>query len=56
MDRAPRHQYPIAYYQGRKCRIQGRAKMVPSTLSPIQRSWWLGGWHDADMEELSEGR
>ena len=61
MSRTPRnatnhYQYPIAYYQGRTQRMAGREKVSPATLRPVQRSWWLGGWHDADIEELAAGR
>ena len=48
--------HPAPYYQGRTHRAAGHEKVVPATLLPVQRAWWLAGWHDADIEAQAAGR
>lgn len=38
-----------AYAKGKEARRQGRAISIPDG-NPVERSWWLAGWHDKDME------
>lgn len=47
--------FPGAYYQGRAARQDGKCRLAqPYGYMTVDGSWWLGGWHDADMEMTIE--
>lgn len=41
---------PRSCFAGREAREAGKPKIAPATLNAVQRSWWLCGWNEADME------
>lgn len=49
--------YPMAYYQGRTARRNGKCRLAqPYGNMTVDGGWWLGGWHDADMELSRENQ
>jgi ribosome modulation factor len=44
------------YDLGRQARQAGYERGACNVRDPIKRSFWLAGWHDQDMEELSMQR
>lgn len=38
------------YRAGMSSRSLRKPKNPPGSLTPYQRSWWLAGWNDRDME------
>lgn len=43
--------YPRAYYRGREAREAGEPKHRTGKLNAVERSWWLAGWNDCDLEK-----
>ncbi|RRV49539.1 hypothetical protein EGJ09_00975 [Pseudomonas sp. p106] len=47
----PEKIHPLPYYQGRTARAAGRCRAYqPHPEMSVDSAWWLGGWHDCDME------
>jgi ribosome modulation factor len=46
----------ILYQLGRHARKEGleRNRCPYGVTNAARRSWWLAGWHDADMEQANK--
>ncbi len=38
------------YGKGRRARERKERKRSCTLRDPVERAWWLGGWHDKDIE------
>lgn len=53
--RTRKHVFPLPYYQGRTARAAGRCRASqPYPEMTVDSAWWLGGWHDCDIELTNE--